>query len=433
MFEWPDILLRGFESRELDSKAPMDWNEDDKRACCELTKDVLAMANSGGGLIVIGVRDPSTDYSLEGLSVEQAKSFETTRVNRFINNYADPPLNILVHRRDYQGKTFIVLEIPAFPDTPHVCQKDYPGTLVANTLYVRTDNNESAPIRSSSDFRKLIERAVRNRADQLLSSFHAILTHGQLPVQQTDLDNYERQIEHAARRLSDLNPHREKAYAYRITAFFPNRFERARFGIGSLHEMAQNASVGFRGWPFIFYSLGRPAVTYVHEDALETFLPDAHPFTGGDSLHYWRLESSGPLYAVELRREDTFRSVGGGHRMLDFDRISCEAAEAIYCLSKLYNGRLSPSDEVLLRLELTDMKGRRLGSSNPARYMHDELWISRTDRIRYESARSLAEWQAGLVDHALEICRYIFERFQWTNPNLSESRKLIENMLARRG
>lgn len=46
------------ESAELDFKAafdttaPQDW--------CELIKDIVAMANSGGGLIVFGVNDDGT-------------------------------------------------------------------------------------------------------------------------------------------------------------------------------------------------------------------------------------------------------------------------------------------------------------------------------------------------------------------------------------
>ena len=328
---------------------------------------------------------------------------------------------------------FVVIEVPSFSDTPHVCQKDYPGTLRAPALYVRTDNNESASVRRSRDFRDLIEQAIRNRSDQLLSSFRAILAHGDLAPRVSDLEQIERQIEFAAKRCADLNPHRDKTYGYRTTAFFPTRFEAVRYDIPSLTAMAKNASVDFCGWPFIFYSDQRTDLTHIHGDALETFLPDDAPFTGGDSMHYWRLDPSGVLYAAELLREDTWRFVKGGERYLDFDRFSCQTAEAIYCLTRLYEDRLEPSEEVALRFWLTDMKDRQLGSSNPARYMHRGLWVSRTETIKYESVRTLADWRAGLTDHALAICQHVFIRFHWQNPNLAESKKLIEKMLWRQG
>ncbi len=46
------LLLRGYESKDLDYKAPMAWDEGDKVTCCSLVKDILAMANTIGGYIV---------------------------------------------------------------------------------------------------------------------------------------------------------------------------------------------------------------------------------------------------------------------------------------------------------------------------------------------------------------------------------------------
>jgi predicted HTH transcriptional regulator len=61
------ILLRGHESKDFDYKMAAQWNETDKKACCELVKDILAMANTAGGFIVIGVSEPTTGFSLMGL------------------------------------------------------------------------------------------------------------------------------------------------------------------------------------------------------------------------------------------------------------------------------------------------------------------------------------------------------------------------------
>lgn len=182
---------------------------------------------------------------------------------------------------------------------------------------------------------------------------------------------------------------------------------------------------------FIFHSDQRTDLTAIHDDALETFLPDNDPFNGGDSMHYWRLEPSGLLHARELLREDTWRSVSGGDRYLDFDRFSCQAAEAVFCLTRLYENRLDPAVEVVLRFSLTDMKDRFLGSPNRARFMPLDRWVSRTETIRYEATHTLADWRAGLIDHAVAICEHVFLRFNWKTPNLAESRKLIEKMLSR--
>src|ERR1700677_90416 len=151
------IIERNFESKSLDYKGPMSWDANDKRKCCELVKDVLAFANTEGGYIVIGVSEADEGFELTGVSIEQAGSFEPSAICQFVQKYSDPPINVRVQKVVHQQKNFVILEIPRFSDTPHLCQKDFPYVLSDRTLYVRTDNNESAQIKSSADFRVVIE------------------------------------------------------------------------------------------------------------------------------------------------------------------------------------------------------------------------------------------------------------------------------------
>lgn len=52
--DWEAILRRGFESKELDYKGPCVWDKGNKKGCCEIVKDILAMANTKGGFIYAG-------------------------------------------------------------------------------------------------------------------------------------------------------------------------------------------------------------------------------------------------------------------------------------------------------------------------------------------------------------------------------------------
>jgi predicted HTH transcriptional regulator len=84
------------------------------------------MANTRGGFIVIGVSEQPAGYSFDGVSSDQAETFDTTRVNRFLQTYADPPINALLRKVSHDGKVFVIIEVPAFPDTPHICQQFCP-------------------------------------------------------------------------------------------------------------------------------------------------------------------------------------------------------------------------------------------------------------------------------------------------------------------
>ena len=431
MTDWYKVVYRNFESKELDYKAPCAWDEDDKKACCGLVKDILALANTSGGWLVIGVNEGTNGFDHAGLTEEQAKSFDTSRVNRFVQNYADPPINARIHKVVIDSKSFVVVEVPAFPDTPHVCQKEYPSVLAASAIYVRTDNNDSAPLKSSADFRGIVGKAVKNRSDQLLASFRTILTSGPHPSQPSDAQKYEQQIASAVKRCHELNPHKNKAYAYRQTAFFPARFQKDRFDLLELRKMAKNACVDFRGWPFLFIHDNRPGLTGAIEDGLETFISDPSPLIGGDTLHFWQLRQSGLLYAKEILWEDTLASAKRPTVRFNFGGLATNAAEAVHCLVKLYEDRIDDSDEVALRFQMLGVEGRSVGSLEPGRMFFDH-YTCRIAEITFEQQRPLVEWKAGMMDHALEICRYVFQRFNWDTPALGQCRKIMENLFARR-
>ena len=136
-----EFLERGHEAKDLDFKSPMRWDKHDKAACCEVVKDILAMANTDGGFIVVGVEETNEGFTPVGMTSEEAASWETTRLNQFVARYAEPPVNATLGKEQIDDSTYIFIGVPEFPDVPHICKKEYPDVLTAPTLYIRTDDN----------------------------------------------------------------------------------------------------------------------------------------------------------------------------------------------------------------------------------------------------------------------------------------------------
>ena len=59
-------------------------------------------------------------------------------------------------------------------------------------------------------------------------------------------------------------------------------------------------------------------------------------------------------------------------------------------------------------------------------------YISKIKETEYVTRKSLAEWRAGFVDHFLEICKHVFMRLNWINPNMQACKDVIEKMFKRR-
>jgi hypothetical protein len=212
-----------------------------------------------------------------------------TRLNRFLQNYSDPPINSTLRKVRHDDKTFVIIEVPPFPDTPHICQKDFPNVLVAPALYVRTDNNETAPVRSSADVRAVVEQAMRNRSDALITAVKSILVRGaqpELPAVPSASEQFLKQRSDAVAEFETRNPFKDKPYTgYREASFFPDEFEAGRFTLEQLRAAAERAHVNFTGWPFLFIHRNRPDATHAIADGLQTQI-DTQDFGGNDRLDF---------------------------------------------------------------------------------------------------------------------------------------------------
>src|SRR5690606_38290685 len=109
------LVTRGYETKDVEYKGPMIWDESDKKACCELVKDILAIANTQGGVIVIGVREDNGQFLPVGLSPQELSSYESTRLANFVQRYADPPINVTARQLQSNGLTFVAIQVPRFP------------------------------------------------------------------------------------------------------------------------------------------------------------------------------------------------------------------------------------------------------------------------------------------------------------------------------
>lgn len=118
-------LLKQEESPKLDFKASLSLSTESEKK--ELTKDVIAMANSRGGrgYIVFGVEDKTK--RILGISPQDYKE---EKIQQIIYNRCDPPIPISVDILDYEDKTLAVLTVYKSRHKPH-------QMLQNGTIYIR--------------------------------------------------------------------------------------------------------------------------------------------------------------------------------------------------------------------------------------------------------------------------------------------------------
>ncbi|MCP2182202.1 AlbA family DNA-binding domain-containing protein [Prauserella alba] len=139
----------------------------------DFPKDIAAMANSGGGVIVYGVRE-SQKAATERVDVgELDEVSERALRSAAITAVAPPVFGLNVHRLGDDGDNrAVVVEVPASIDGPHLIYKnDYFGAPVRNdadTVWMKERQIE-AMYRARFDERRHAAEALHNLFDEAAS------------------------------------------------------------------------------------------------------------------------------------------------------------------------------------------------------------------------------------------------------------------------
>ena len=151
------------ENLTLDYKRELSTSSDRDRA--ELCKDVSALANSQGGMIIYGVDEDSTDRTplLPPFGTPRTVGRQSVEewVSQVLRSGVQPPLDFEMEAFDYGGgpdRCVLVVRTNASPSAPHMV------TLKADIRYYgrfyRRSNYESR-IAEEYEVREMLERARR--------------------------------------------------------------------------------------------------------------------------------------------------------------------------------------------------------------------------------------------------------------------------------
>lgn len=99
--DFAELVHRGVESDVLDYKAVLCWTKMTRQAKGKIVRHCLALANTKGGCIVIGVGEDASGHPsvYMGLSREEVHSFDPTTVGQFVNRYVEPPIEFTMSAR----------------------------------------------------------------------------------------------------------------------------------------------------------------------------------------------------------------------------------------------------------------------------------------------------------------------------------------------
>jgi Putative DNA-binding domain len=263
----------------------------------DFPKDVAAMANSGGGVIVYGVREDQK-AAIERVDVgELDEAYERSLRSTAITAITPPVFGLNVIRLGTEGNRAVVVEIPARADGPHLIFK--------NDYF-------AAPVRNDSDTvwmkERQIEAMYRARFEERRHAKDALDALFSEAVAGRDTDARSWLIAVAHPRVPRLRD-RQAPEAARDVLSKTEGLALVYAGRGGIHPLESvdrlNPRPGLRRWVAVNTATGEGAIwkeawASIHDDGSVTLATavGGHRTRDGGYLKGWQVESSGIECAI---------------------------------------------------------------------------------------------------------------------------------------
>ena len=251
-----ELIAARSENRNVDYKGPFSWTEASSSEKCGIIKDTLAFSNtSDGGLLIIGVNKDGR--TVEGLTQEQARSFDATAFNDFLQRYTDPRFSCRIAEHEIDQRLVISVTIPEFQNQPIICKADANdennrSIFKRGALYVRTDAARSEQVSDSEMMRELLSRALLRKQNELLRAFEQIVNGSKFNINAVTME-----APYVEERAIDSEffqrniPQELQNYGRWIVSFYPDSYDPDRIpNLGDLRNLVQQTTVALRGWNF---------------------------------------------------------------------------------------------------------------------------------------------------------------------------------------
>ncbi|CAO3449872.1 AlbA family DNA-binding domain-containing protein [Azospirillum largimobile] len=292
----------------------------DKAGAATIAKAAIALANHGGGFILLGFEELSDGSFRVGQPVPPAlDAYSQDAIARIVASYAEPSFQVQVthiRRSGTDGTVHPVVIVPGSHRVPIQAKKGSPDqkTLIAGRVYIRRPTPESAEPATAADWRDLFDRCIRAGRDDLLDAIRGILDGRGVAAEELPPSKLEKLKVWRNRGLmrwrelvadgADPQSAESLGYytvAYQIDAPLPGRT------LSEVHDLLDRATVRHTGWSPWWVPTRNGIRPYIHDDTVECYLGDEPGHWLADPAHtdFWRVTAEGQALLVRGFDEDS--------------------------------------------------------------------------------------------------------------------------------
>ena len=407
-----------------------EWlNLGDNSHKARLAQAIIALANHGGGTVLIGYAEQG-DGSFIPAEPRPAdlSGYTTDVVNEISRAYLHPAVHCDVRHvaHPVTGDLFPVINVPGGHTIPIMAKRGGPqgqSTLQAGRTYIRRVGPSSEEPQSPEEWRTLLNRCVRAGREELVDQIRLIVAGEPIvrpePTSDDDLDAW---IEESNARwlslvqeLPETHPARFPMGYCRFAYQLRGQFDRP--SLRQLRDALQAAEVSFSGWAHWPVRDRQDLKAVPINDTIECFYGRRQNAAteDPDRLDYWRVSVEGKAYSIRGLNEDSHPDLGQPGKGLDISTPTRRLADALTHAFNLAQRLGMHSGQIEFDLLWSGLTGRRLVSwGNPRRQIHNNYFAQQPQyRRRFSvSVETVRQQMPEIIDAALRPMYDAFDFFR---------------------
>jgi hypothetical protein len=435
------LLAAPAEALDVEYKGWLDLKGNDEHRAL-LAKAAIAIANEGGGAIVIGLREQRPALISEPRPAE-IPAYDQDLINGIIRRFASPSFHCTLTLRPHPqtGYELAVIEVPGGHRVPVMSKSGSAGnTIRPHLCYVRKPGPESAPPQNQEDWDRLLSRCLQNRREDMLDAIRDIVsgaTSAAAPAEPSG-DETERAFANAARaaweqRIKNLPPDapaRCPLGRYELDYALLGDFNKP--DLADLLEVLRLAVAHRRSWPE-FWVPTRPEIAPVPIDGTIQCWVGALEEPPRDTGHvdFWRASPEGRMFLLRGYFEDSgdWRDINPG-TIIDIRAPIWRVAECLQH-ARILSRLLAPDADfqVLLRGRWYGLGGRQLSSVDP----HQRFWMnegrtSHRDEFAVQTTVDVRQIADNLPEIILSLLEPLYVQFGFFRLTMDVVRYALDRM-----
>lgn len=418
------LLVMPTETLTVEHKGWLDFSHTPHKAV--LAKAAIALANEGGGIIVLGTRKDTTQGGELGSypCPAEISRYNLDDINGVIRRFADPEFHCELAFAEHPGTkvehAFVI--VPGGMAVPVMACRGSDGEIQAHRCYVRKPGPRSEEPHTAEEWRGMFERCLQVRRESMLDAIRVIVQgHGDIvpvaPTARVKLLDFMAASQARWQSLIAPLPADDAAqmpHGHYEIAFSILRVEPAKSLAELLRRMEEASRIKHTGWsPFVH--IHRPPFEPRPVDGMvEAWIGDLsgerHMRRDPSHCDFWRAHPAGDFFRLRGYDEDSSDQVKAG-AAFDVTLPVWRVGETLLFASRI--ARLfGDNPEILIVCRYTGLRNRRLVSMTGFLDILSEQ-SSADDTVTLETQATAHQIEDNLVEVLHPMLQPLYERFSF--------------------